>query len=224
MCKRRVVPRSVLRATLLAALFTLSLGIAGCGGQPQKGSGESGGGSTTIGSEEPSTVEESGSAEQSSRENTGESTARSGSGDTEGTSRESRGPVIGSQGVTLRVGGEPGLRFSGSCVVDGEERELGREVPRTYTYEPQERLRCEIFSRERGPLRLSFSDGEGTNALQQVGPQPATVELTYTEDGLSTSTRSSSTTSSQSSSQNSSSSMSSSQSSSQSSSARSGSE
>lgn len=183
-------------------LFLAVLWLAGCGGQSPEGAG---GEPTTSGSGERATVEETGAAERTSREDTGETTARGGSGGGEDTSAEAGGPVIGPQGVTLRVGGEPGIRFSGSCVVDGEERELGAQVPQTYTYEPEERLRCEISNRGRGPLRVSFSDGEGTNAFQQVGPRPATVELTYTGDGLSTSTRSRSGTSSQSSSQSSSS-------------------
>lgn len=126
------------------------------------------------------------------------------------------------EGATLRIGGEPGLEFTGRCVVDGEEREIGGQTPESYTYQPEERLECEISGLDRGQLRVSFSDGQGTNTVQQVGPQTSTLELTYTGGSLSTSTTSvSQTSTSQSSQQISSSQTSSSQSSSQTSSSQS---
>lgn len=198
---------------LVSVACTAALGLAGCGGQQQEGSGESGGEAATTVSGERETVERTGASEHTFREGPGGATARAGSSANPGSSPD----AAGSSGVgsaTLRVGGEPGLGFSGRCVVDGEEREIGGEAPQTYSYEPDERLECEITSQDRGPLRVTFSDGGGANTTQQVGPGPATLELTYTGDGLSVSTRSSSGTGSQSSSQSSSSSISSSQSSS----------
>jgi hypothetical protein len=224
--KRRAAPGFLPRAfvprvTLLAALLTVSLGLAACGSQSSEKTGEgsgvtnntvsnTSGNSSSSGSSGQGSVEETGAAERTSGEDTGGTTSRAGR------------PAAGSKSVTLRIGGEPDLRFSGSCIVDGEERELRGRVPRTYTYEPRERLQCEVSNRDRGQLRVSFSSSDGASALQQVGPQPATLELTYAGNSLSTSTRSTSRNSSQSSqqssSQSSSSSISSSQSSSQSSS------
>lgn len=119
----------------------------------------------------------------------------------------------GSEGgeVTLKLSGEPGVAFSGRCVVDGEERQISGETPETFTYEPDERLECEITS-QGGPLRVNFSDGQGTNTTQSVGPGPSTLELTYTGDGLSSSTNSQTSSPQTSSSQKSSSQTSSSQS------------
>lgn len=194
----------------LMVLFTAAFGLAGCGGQKPAGSADSGGdGPTTVAGGQGGT-ERTEAAGQTSQEEPGDTTASSGAGK-ETTSSSGTGSG-NANSVTIRVGGEPGLEFSGRCVVDGKRRDLGDQVPQTYTYEPRERLRCEVSSRERGKLRVSFSDGEGTNTLQEVGPQRGTVELNYTGNDISTSTRSRSQTSSQSSSQSSSSNISSSQS------------
>ena len=106
----------------------------------------------------------------------------------------------GSGKVTLKLSGEPGVAFSGRCVVDGEERQISGETPETFTYEPDERIECEITS-QGGPLRVNFSDGQGTNTTQSVGPGPSTLELTYTGNGLSSSTNSQTSSSQTSSSQ-----------------------
>ena len=113
--------------------------------------------------------------------------------------------------VTLELRGEPGVAFSGRCVVDGETRQVSGETPETFTYEPDKKLECEITS-QGGPLRVNFSDGQGTNTTQSVGPGPSTLELTYTGNSLSSSTSSQTSSSQTSSSQTSSSQASSSQS------------
>lgn len=97
--------------------------------------------------------------------------------------------------VTLKLSGEPGVAFSGSCAVDGESRQVSGETPETFTYEPEERLECEITS-QGGPLRVTFSDGQGTNTTQTVGSGSSSLELTYDGDSFASSTSSGSQASS----------------------------
>lgn len=172
------------KSILLLLAVVLLAGLAGCGGQSPEES--EGGGTTAKETGDRGSTEGTGE-EGTSAEDTGGDTTRPGAaqgGSTGGPNSELL------SGVTLRIGGKPDLRFSGNCTVDGEERELGGRVPRTYTYEPQRRMSCKVSNRQRGTFRVSFSDGEGANAFQEVGPQPSTVELTYDGKNLSTTTRS----------------------------------
>lgn len=129
-----------------------------------------------------------------------EQTTKRGSEQTsEQTSRQSvageAGAPSGPDGpVELRLTGEPGTSISGSCTVDGEERRLSGETPQSFSFEAGERLKCEMSS-SGGPLQTSFSDGEGTSTSQRIGPGDSTLELTYTGDSFSSSTRSESQTS-----------------------------
>lgn len=169
---------------LLAVVWTAALGL--------------------IGFSELRAESSSQSSQQTSRQAAGEDSA---SGDTqrETTRREPGGrdggrgerdeperaessDKAGPDGVRLQLAGQPGVEFSGSCSVDGEERELEGRTPQTYDYEPEERLECRLSSGG-GALRVTFSGGD-TSSTQQVGPGSSSLELTYTADGLSASTSS----------------------------------
>lgn len=166
---------------LLAVVWTAALGLVGFSELRPEGSPEPTREAASTGPAEP----ESAGKESGEQASSGRQTAAGSAGGSEVGSGEA-----GPEGVTLQLRGEPGLEYTGRCVVDGEERELDGRTPESYTYEPEERLECEISSRDRGSLRVTFSDGEGTDTVQQVGPRPGTVELDYTGDSLSTSTNS----------------------------------
>lgn len=173
---------------LLAVVWTAALGLVGFSElRPEDTAGNAQ--KTQQEASTNSAEQETAARESTEREPGGQKTAKR---QTAGGSNNSGSNSGGSEtdGVTLQVGGEAGIEFSGRCTVDGEERELGGQTPQTYTYEPEERLECEISSRDRGPLRVTFSDGGGKNTTQQVGPGPGSLELTYTGNGLSTSTSS----------------------------------
>lgn len=170
---------------LLAVVWTAALGLVGFSelrpdASPERAESVAGSGA------DPGSAETGTTGREPS-----EDPAGGAPGDREGASvkggREPGATGENRKGVTLRIGGGERTEFSGSCTVDGEEREIGGKAPQTYTYEPERKLRCEVSSRDGGALRVSFSDGEGTNTVQQVGPGPATLDLVYTGDGLSTS-------------------------------------
>lgn len=192
---------------LLAVVWTAALGLVGFSELRPEGPAASG---QETASPSPTEREP---AERDSREREPGEQAASQRQTAERADAEGREAGSGGskpEGATLRLGGEAGLEFSGLCAVDGKERKLGGKTPQSYSYEPEKRLECEITSRDRGPLRVTFSN-EGTNTTHRLGPGPATLELSYTGDGLSSSissssrTNSSQITSSQSSSQTSSS-------------------
>lgn len=165
---------------LLAVVWTAALGLVGFSELRPEGSAERAREAASAGSAEPESA--------GTESGTGASAERQREADASGAKAGSGGAKPG--GVAVRLGGEPGLEYAGSCLVDGEERELGGRVPETYTYEPEDRLECEISSRDRGPLRVTFSDAGDVNTVQQLGPQPGTLTLVYTGDSLSTSTSS----------------------------------
>lgn len=166
---------------LLAVVWAAALGLVGFSELRPEDSPKPTREAASTGPAEP----ESAGKESGEQASSGRQTAAGSAGGSEAGSGEA-----GPEGVTLQLRGEPGLEYTGRCVVDGEERELDGRTPESYTYEPEERLECKISSRDRGSLRVTFSDGEGTDTVQQVGPRPGTVELDYTGDSLSTSTNS----------------------------------
>ena len=108
----------------------------------------------------------------------------------------------GTQEVALEFKGDQGAALSGSCVTGDEETSIDGEVPQSfeYTLNGQENLECEIEKEGEGALKFVLT-GDGVDAVQRIGPQPATVNLTYEGGGgVSFSTSSSGSTGSASSS------------------------
>ena len=89
--------------------------------------------------------------------------------------------------VVLKVGGEPGTRFSGACVVGGEEREVSGRVPERFVYEPDGRkVECELRARgpAAGPLEVSVIAGGG-DQRQEIEVIGDALSFEYSGDGVS---------------------------------------
>lgn len=178
---------------VLAVVWTAAIGLAGFSLLRPDGAADPGQQASSSGAGGQTQAEQQ---QTSQRNSSGRSSDRDGEDGravvkNSGSSANSGDPGTGK--VTLKLDGEPGAAFTGRCVVDGETRQVSGETPETLTYEPDEKLECEITSRD-GPLRVSFSDSQGTNTTQTVGPGASTLELTYTGDGLTSSTSSNSQT------------------------------
>jgi hypothetical protein len=90
----------------------------------------------------------------------------------------------------LEIKGSPGIEFSGSCTIgDEESREIGGEVPKSFTYELEGRsLDCEISSD--GELQVELAVGKGVRSTQSISG--GTLNLTYKDGSISSVTASSS--------------------------------
>lgn len=132
-------------------------------------------------------------AERAERKQRGEKGAQSRAKDSgDGRTRE----------VALELKGDRGTALSGSCVAGDEETTIEGEVPQSfeYTLNGQEKLECQIEKEGEGTLKVTLT-GDGVDAVQRVGPQAASVNLTYGGGGgVSFSTSSSGSTGSASSS------------------------
>lgn len=104
--------------------------------------------------------------------------------------------------VRVKIGGEPGTRFSGACVVGDEGKEVSGQVPGRFVYEPEGRkVECKI--RKEGPDAgsLKFSvDAGGENSKQKIKATADNLEfsvsggndVSYTTSSTSSSSSSSS--------------------------------
>jgi hypothetical protein len=107
----------------------------------------------------------------------------------EGEGGDGRG---GSGNGTLRITGDPEARFSGACVIGGEERDIGGQVPQRYDLNGR-KLACEIrkTGAESGELKVVLSD-ENTRFVQWIEGGKTVVKLSYENGNVSSSTVSSS--------------------------------
>ncbi len=95
-----------------------------------------------------------------------------------------------SRKLALKLGGEPGTGFSGTCAVGNEEKEIEGSVPERYVFEPGEAgLECEIRKEDGGALKIVVA-GEGVRSVQQTGAGESTTSFTLSEGGISSSTSS----------------------------------
>ena len=86
------------------------------------------------------------------------------------------------ENVTLRVKGDKGTQYSGTCTTADKEEEIGGQVPQSFEYELEgEQLECEITKRS-GTLKIVLT-GDGTRAVQQIGSQGGTFNLAYNGNG-----------------------------------------
>ena len=99
--------------------------------------------------------------------------------------------------ATLEVEGGPGTEFSGSCTVgDGEPEEVSGQVPQSFSYALEGKpLDCEIASEDDVEVNLTAA---GTRSVQRFSG--GTLDLTYENGNVSSSTSSSSVSSNSSSS------------------------
>ena len=209
------------KGTLAIAVLALTAFAAGCGGGERDTQGQSPAGDQTA--SEPSAAEGT-SGETTARE--GEMTEETTVGasameETEATGDRARGGARGgardgvrAREVLLRIEGDSGTTFSGTCTIGDEEEQVDGEVPQRFTYElGGGKLECEITNEGPGGIEIVLRSGND-RSVQRVNTSGAVINLTYSKSGVSTSTTSSTTTSSGSVNQQSSSSVSSSSSSS----------
>lgn len=151
-------------------------------------------------------VAKSGKAEASA--GNGEAVAKSGEAEANAGSDEARagnavagdGEVGGSGNeslpgkVVLRVEGNPGTEFSGTCVAGGTEQEVAGRVPGRFVYELDgQELECEVrkVGSAAGELEISL-DGGGLYRKTTIQGQGDEVSFALTEQGTAFSTFSSS--------------------------------
>ena len=89
--------------------------------------------------------------------------------------------------ATLKIGGSPGTKFSGTCIVGGEEKKkVSGRVPKRFIYElVGQPLECEISkqSSNSGQMKVEFSAGGNTNSVQQTSTQGSSLTLQYDGHG-----------------------------------------
>jgi hypothetical protein len=94
-----------------------------------------------------------------------------------------------SRGITLKIGGTPGIKFSGTCSVGGEEKTLGGRVPARYVYESvAEELECEIRKRGVGALEVVLAAGNSVRSVQRTSAPGGTINFAYSGSSISSST------------------------------------
>lgn len=142
------------------------------------------------------------------RAGAGEAVAKSGKAEANAGSDEARagnavagdGEVGGSGNeslpgkVVLRVEGNPGTEFSGTCVAGGAEQEVAGRVPGRFVYELDgQELECEVrkVGSAAGELEISL-DGGGLHRKTTIRGQGDEVSFALTEQGTAFSTFSSS--------------------------------
>ncbi len=104
----------------------------------------------------------------------------------------------GSGDVTLRIAGDQGTRFSGSCSVGGEERNISGQVPQSYEFDLEgQKLECELRKQgdKSGELRVVLISEYG-GSVQRVEGEDVTLRLTYAKGNVFSSRTSASSSSS----------------------------
>ena len=103
------------------------------------------------------------------------------------------GADSGEDQARLEIEGSPGTEFSGSCTVgDGEPEEIGGQGSRSFTYDLDGNpLRCEIASED--DIEVNLAHGNNRSVQRVSG---GTLNLTYDNGSISSSTSSSSVSSS----------------------------
>lgn len=108
----------------------------------------------------------------------------------DGASRSERPANPGSRGAAsgkavLRVEGDPGTEFSGTCVVGDKEYDIGGQVPERLSYELDgKKLECGIQNSGSGSLQVSFTSG-GSNIVQQSVGGQSDIRIVYDGGGSS---------------------------------------
>ena len=165
-----------IKASLVVLLASTFL-ATGCGGDEQ---------AQNEAAEEQNTTEQTAGTEAQ----TSETDAK---GD-EKVKEGNAGSASSGQEVTLRLEGDPGTEFSGMCRVGGEENNLGGQVPQSFGYDlGGQGIECQIQNQSAGAGRLTVTLLSGNNrSVQQSNTSGGTINLTYSGDGVSSSTSSNS--------------------------------
>jgi hypothetical protein len=165
-----------IKASLVVLLASTFL-ATGCGGDEQ---------AQNEGAEEQNTTEQTAGTEAQTRETEAK-------GD-EKVKEGNAGIASSGQEVTLRLEGDPGTEFSGTCRVGGEENDLSGQVPQSFAYNLEDHgIECQIQNQSAGGGRLTVTLLSGNNrSVQQSSTSGGTINLTYSGDGASSSTSSNS--------------------------------
>jgi hypothetical protein len=113
--------------------------------------------------------------------------ARAKSTATKGSSRDSARDTT----TTLEIAGDRGTRFSGTCTVGDEEREIGGRVPERFVYELDGRkLECKIRKQGSGAMNIVLDAGDA-DYVQRTDSGQVTARIAYSGQGFSSSIQSS---------------------------------
>lgn len=154
--------KSVLASLLAGLLICLAL-LSGCGGDEETPEEDS---------KDPSIAQNT-SVEELTEEDT-----QTKSSDGKARAGEAR----------LEMEGDEGTEFTGSCTVGDETSALDGQAPESFTYQLDgERLDCEINAS--GNLQIDFTVGQNTRSVQQISG--GTLNLTYENGRISSSSTSS---------------------------------
>jgi hypothetical protein len=95
--------------------------------------------------------------------------------------------------VRLRIGGDSGTTFSGKCAAGNDEEEVSGEVLQGFTYQLDGRkLECEITNKGPGALEFTLRSGNDRSVVHRTNAPDAVISLTYSDNGVFSSTTSSS--------------------------------
>jgi hypothetical protein len=106
---------------------------------------------------------------------------------------ETKGGDSGS--ATLRLAGDKGTPFSGTCSVGEEEHDISGRVPQSFEYELNGRkLACEIRKQEAQgvELKVLLKDGNTRSVQRSEGGEDTAIRLVYEDGSVSSSMSSSS--------------------------------
>ncbi len=96
-----------------------------------------------------------------------------------------------SREATLKIEGDPGTGFSGTCTIGDEEREVSGQVPWRFVFELDgQKLECEIHKQSTGAMNIVLDVG-GADYAQRTNSRLATVRIVYSGEGYSSSIQSS---------------------------------
>lgn len=114
------------------------------------------------------------------------------SGDSQARGAASAEAEESGEALTLEIEGNPGAEFSGTCAVgEAAPEEIGGRAPATFTYDLAGRsLECEIASED--DVEVTLTQGNNRSVQRVSG---GTLNLTYENGSISSSTSSSSTSS-----------------------------
>ncbi len=91
--------------------------------------------------------------------------------------------------VLLKLKGDEGVEFSGTCSVGGEEQEIQGQVPEEFTFALDgDELECEVRKEGDGTLKLVLLSGDDRVSQRVSGD--ATLKFSYSGNGVSSSTSS----------------------------------
>ncbi|QIN77611.1 hypothetical protein GBA65_02790 [Rubrobacter marinus] len=118
-----------------------------------------------------------------------EATVGEGESAEEDEAEESEGATPGDGEVVLRMRGDEGVEFSGTCSVGGEEREMEGQVPDEFTFALDgDELECEVRKEGEGTLKMVLVS-ENDRIVQKVSGD-STMKFAYSGNGSSSSTTS----------------------------------